>query len=258
MSTILFHEIVFGPLKSRRLGNSLGMNLLPYDGKLCSFDCIYCECGFNKDHKTKTKLPDRENVRLALEDKLTQLQKEGVALDVITFAGNGEPTIHPQFAGIIDDTIELRDKFYSEARISVLSNGMHVNKEKVFLALKKVDNNILKLDSAFNDTVRIIDRPAGHYSVERQIELYKKFEGNFILQTMFLKGEHEGNKIDNTSETEVSAWLDIIKKLKPKEVMIYTIDRETPAKKLEKISLDELKKIGERVSNLGFKINVAG
>lgn len=258
MSTILFHEIVFGPLKSRRLGNSLGMNLLPYDGKLCSFDCIYCECGFNKDHKTKTKLPDRENVRLALADKLSQLQSEGVLLDVITFAGNGEPTIHPQFSEIIDDTIELRDKFYPDAKISVLSNGMHTNKAKVFEALKKIDNNILKLDSAFDETVRIIDRPVGFYTIARQIELYKKFEGDFILQTMFVKGEHEGELIDNTTEEEVSAWLEIVKKLHPKEVMIYTIDRETPAKQLEKISLEKLQEIGKRVSDLGIKINVAG
>lgn len=258
MSTILFHEIVFGPLKSRRLGNSLGMNLLPYDGKLCSFDCIYCECGFNKDHKTKTKLPDRDNVRLALEDKLAQLRKEGVALDVITFAGNGEPTIHPQFPGIIDDTIVLRDKFYPEAKISVLSNGMHTNKAKVFEALKKVDNNILKLDSAFDETARIIDRPVGKYSIERQIELYKQFEGNFILQTMFVKGEHDGKIIDNSTDEEINAWLNIVKDLNPKEVMIYTIDRETPAKQLEKVSLEKLQEIGQKVSALGIKINVAG
>ena len=258
MSTILFHEIVFGPLKSRRLGNSLGMNLLPYDGKLCSFDCIYCECGFNKDHKTKTKLPDRENVRLALEDKLIQLKKEGVHLDVITFAGNGEPTIHPQFAEIIDDTIVLRNQFYPEAKISVLSNGMHTNKAKVFEALKKIDNNILKLDSAIDETVRIIDRPAGFYTIARQIELYKQFEGDFILQTMFVRGEHEGDTIDNTTEEEVSAWIEIVKELHPREVMIYTIDRETPAKQLEKVSLEKLQEIGKRVSDLGIKINVAG
>lgn len=258
MSTILFHEIVFGPLKSRRLGNSLGMNLLPYDGKLCSFDCIYCECGFNKDHKTKTKLPDRENVRLALEDKLARLQEEDVALDVITFAGNGEPTIHPQFAEIINDTIELRDKFYPNAKISVLSNGMHVNKAKIFEALKKIENNILKLDSAFDETVNVIDRPAGNYSVAKQVELYKHFEGSFTLQTMFVKGQHDGKNIDNTTPEEIEAWLDVIKTLNPKEVMIYTIDRETPAKQLEKVSIEKLREIGEKVAALGIKINVAG
>lgn len=259
MSTILFNEIVFGPIISRRLGISLGMNLLPYDGKLCSFDCIYCECGYNKDFKTKTKLPTRENVKAALDDKLSKMKANNDKLDVITFAGNGEPTLHPQFAEIIDDTIELRDKYYPEAKISVLSNAMHVDKEKVFEALKKVDNNILKLDSAFMDTIRIVDRPnSPSYSVEKQIEHFKRFEGNFILQTMFLKGTHEGQAIDNTTEEEVLAWLEIIKETKPREVMIYTIDRETPSKTIEKVSIERLKEIGEKVNQLGIKINVAG
>lgn len=259
MSTILFHEIVFGPIHSRRLGSSLGMNLLPYDGKLCSFDCIYCECGYNENFRTKTKLPARENVKAALEDKLIQLQKENTALDVITFAGNGEPTMHPQFAGIIDDTIELRDKYYPDTKISVLSNAMHAGKEKVFNALKKVDNNILKLDSAIPDTVRLIDRPnSPEYSVEKQIELFKRFEGNFIMQTMFLRGSHDGKVVDNTTEKEISAWLEAVRATNPREVMIYTIDRETPEKNLEKVSVEDLKRIGERVKELGIDIIVAG
>lgn len=259
MSTILFHEIVFGPIHSRRLGISLGMNLLPYDGKLCSFDCIYCECGYNKDHKTKTKLPSRELVREALEDKLQQLQKEGVTPDVITFAGNGEPTLHPQFAGIIDDTIDLRNKYFPDAKISVLSNAMHIDKQSVFEALKKVDNNILKLDSAFIDTVRLIDQPnAPSYSIQRQVELFKQFDGKFIMQSMFLRGSHDGKIVDNTTEKEVSAWLELVRETNPLEVMIYTIDRETPEKNLEKVPLQELRKIGDRVEALGIKVIVSG
>lgn len=259
MSTILFHEIVFGPIHSRRLGSSLGMNLLPYDGKLCSFDCIYCECGYNKDFRTKTKLPSRENVKAALEDKLIRLQKDDTPIDVITFAGNGEPTMHPAFAGIIDDTIELRDKYFPNAKISVLSNGMHIGKQSVFEALKKVDNNILKLDSAKIETVRLIDRPnSPEYSIEKQIELFKRFGGNFIMQTMFLKGSHEGKVVDNTTEDEISAWLEAVKATNPREVMIYTIDRETPSKKLEKVPLEELNRIGERVKELGHKVSVSG
>ena len=259
MSTILFHEIVFGPIHSRRLGSSLGMNLLPYDGKLCSFDCIYCECGYNKDFRTKTKLPSRDNVKAALEDKLIQLQKENTSIDVITFAGNGEPTMHPQFAGIIDDTIELRDKYFPDAKISVLSNAMHIGKESVFETLRKVDNNILKLDSALIDTVRLLDRPnSKEYSIDRQIELFRKFEGNFIMQAMFVTGSHNGKRVDNTTEEEISAWFEVIKKTSPKEVMIYTIDRETPEKNLEKVSVEKLKEIAARVEELGIKINVAG
>lgn len=259
MSTILFHEIVFGPLHSRRLGSSLGMNLLPYDGKLCSFDCIYCECGYNKDFRTKTKLPSRENVKAALEDKLIQLQKDEASIDVITFAGNGEPTMHPEFSGIIDDTIELRDNYFPEAKISVLSNGMHIGKQSVFDALKKVDNNILKLDSARIETVRFLDRPnSTEYCVEKQIELFKRFEGNFIMQTMFIRGSHEGRVVDNTTEDEISAWLEAVKTTNPREVMIYTIDRETPSKMLEKAPLEYLQKIAERVRALGFKVSVSG
>lgn len=259
MSTILFHEIVFGPIHSRRLGSSLGMNLLPYDGKLCSFDCIYCECGYNKDFRTKTKLPTRENVRAALEDKLTRLREENAVIDVITFAGNGEPTMHPAFAGIIDDTIELRDIYFRDAKISVLSNAMHAGKQSVFEALGKVDNNILKLDSGKIETVRLIDRPnSPEYSIEKQIELFKRFEGNFIMQTMFVRGSHEGKIVDNTTEDEISAWLEAVKATNPREVMIYTIDRETPSKMLKKVPLEDLKKIGEKIEQLGIKVIVSG
>ncbi len=257
--SILFDQIVFGPIHSRRLGISLGINLLPYDGKLCSFDCIYCECGYNKDNRTRTSLPKREDVSAALEDKLIKLKEDNIIPDVITFSGNGEPTMHPQFCEIIDDTIELRNKYISEAKISVLSNAMNIGKEKVFNALKKADNNILKLDSAFIDTVRLIDCPnSPDYSIEKQIELFKKFDGNFILQTMFLRGMHKGQIVDNTTEKEVSAWLDIVKQTHPREVMIYTIDRETPEKNLHKVPLDELNRIGERVEALGIKVNIAG
>lgn len=259
MSTILFNEIVFGPIHSRRLGSSLGINLLPYDGKLCSFDCIYCECGFNKDFRTHTKLPDRENFNAALKDKLQTLQKNGTKIDVITFAGNGEPTLHPEFANIIDDTIALRNQFAPEAKISVLTNGMNVGKPEIFEALKKVENQILKIDSAFDETAKLIDRPnTKDYSIAKQKELYKRFNGNFVLQTMFLRGEFEGRKIDNTTEKEVSAWLELVRELNPREVMIYTIDRETPAKKLEKTPIEELRKIADRVGQLGIKTNVAG
>ncbi len=257
--TILFHEIVYGPVHSRRMGTSLGVNLLPCDGKLCSFDCIYCECGFNKDFRTKTKLPDRENVRAALEDRLQQLQRERVTPNVITFAGNGEPTMHPEFDGIIDDTLVLRNRYFPGAKISVLSNGLHLNKKVVFDAMKKVDNPILKLDSAFDETARRIDRPnAATYSVSQQVERYRMFQGDFILQSMFLRGSFEGSVVDNTTDEEVSAWLALVRSLRPREVMIYTIDRETPARELEKAPLEVLREIARRVGELGIKTNVAG
>ncbi|MDH6353714.1 wyosine [tRNA(Phe)-imidazoG37] synthetase (radical SAM superfamily) [Dysgonomonas sp. PH5-45] len=259
MATILFDEIVFGPIHSRRLGSSLGINLLPYNGKVCSFDCIYCECGYNKDFRTKTPLPSLEEFKAALHAKLEQLKKEGTTPDVITFSGNGEPTMHPDFEEIIDYTIQMRDQYIPTTKISVLTNAMNIGKEKTFNALRKVDNNILKLDSAFIETVRLIDQPVSvNYSVEKQVELFKKFEGNFILQTMFLRGMHDGKTVDNTTEAEISAWIKIIKETKPREVMIYTVDRETPEKNLRKVPIEELKQIAKRVEELGIKTIVAG
>ncbi|MDR1742266.1 MAG: radical SAM protein [Dysgonamonadaceae bacterium] len=259
MSTLLFNDIVYGPVHSRRLGISLGVNLLPRDGKLCSFDCIYCECGFNKDFRSKTPLASRENVKAAIYDKLASLHKDGAAIDVITFAGNGEPTLHPAFAGIIDDTIELRNSYFPEAKISVLSNGMNADKPAVFEALQKIDNAILKLDSAIDETARLIDRPhTPAYSVAKQVERYKRFGNRFILQTLFLRGQFNGKCIDNTTGEEVAAWLQVLENLRPREVMIYTIARETPAQNLEKISADELQKIADKVSAMGIKTNVAG
>lgn len=254
MSTILYPEIIFGPIKSRRLGSSLGINLLPEDIKLCSFDCIYCECGYNQSLKRGANLPSRDNVKDALEQKLTTLQRENAILDVITFAGNGEPTLHPHFGDIINDTITLRNYYFPQTKVSVLSNAMHLDKEQVFEALNKVDNNILKLDSANMQTVRLINQPnTASYSVKHQIDMFKRFESNFIMQTMFVRGSHRGELVDNTTESEVSAWLEIIRQTKPREVMIYSIDRETPEKGLIKVDIDELNRIGCRVNELGIK-----
>ena len=257
MSTLLFSEIVFGPIHSRRLGASLGVNLLPHDGKLCSFDCIYCECGYNEDFKTRSKSPSREAVRAAMESKLIHSQKNNVAIDVITFAGNGEPSLHPDFLEIIDDTIELRNKYYPATQVCVLTNAVHINKQKVFDALMKVDKNIMKLDSANIDTIKLIDNPnAPSYSVEQQIELFKKFNSRFIMQTMFVRGSHDGKIVDNTTPEEISSWLKIVEETKPEEVMIYSIDRETPEKNLVKVPIEELREIGNQVKQLGIKATV--
>jgi wyosine [tRNA(Phe)-imidazoG37] synthetase (radical SAM superfamily) len=193
-----------------------------------------------------------------LDDKLLQLQREGVTPDVITFAGNGEPTMHPEFEGIIDDTLLLRDRYFPQAKISVLSNGLHLNKKEVFDAMKKIENPILKLDSAFDETARQIDRPnAATYSVSQQVERYRLFQGDFILQSMFLRGRFEGRVVDNTTEEEISAWLGLVRSLQPREVMIYTIDRETPARELEKAPKEVLKEIARRVEELGIQTTVA-
>lgn len=257
MSTALFDKIIFGPIHSRRLGLSLGVNLLPTDNKLCSFNCIYCECGWG--HKgVKPRFNPRDEVRMLLRKKLQEMVAEGTPPDVITFAGNGEPTMHPEFAAIIDDTIATRNEICPAAKISVLSNATQIGRESVRQALEKVDNNILKLDSAFDETVKLIDEPNGNYTVAKTVELMKLFNGHLIIQTMFLRGEYNGQTVDNTTEKEVSAWLALVKEIAPRQVMIYTIDRDTPAKNLRKVSVDDLKKIAARVEALGIECSVAG
>ncbi len=248
MSTIIYPSPVFGPVQSRRLGISLGINLLPADGKVCSFDCIYCECGFNESHRPKQPLPTREQVATALERKLRQMQEDGQMPDVLTFAGNGEPTCHPHFADIIDDTIRLRDLYCPQAKVSVLSNSTMIHRPQVHDALMRVDNNILKLDTVDPDFIRQVDHPAGAYDVNAIIERMKAFQGHIIIQTMFLKGDG----IDNTTEQYVAPWLKAVREIAPCQVMIYTIDRETPDQSLRKATHEELDAIRNRVIAAGI------
>ncbi|MBQ5785676.1 MAG: radical SAM protein, partial [Alistipes sp.] len=252
-----YDNIIFGPVRSRRLGLSLGVNLLPVDSKLCNFDCIYCECGWNEDHPGRRRFNSREDVREMLAKTLRRMVDEGEVPDVITFAGNGEPTMHPDFEDIIADTIALRDQICPQAKVSVLSNATQIHREDVRRALLRVDNNILKLDSAFDATVQLINKPQGSYSVERTVELMKLFEGEMILQTMFLRGEYLGQRVDNTTEKEVEAWLDIVEQIRPRQVMIYSLDRDTPCQTLEKVEKEELQKIAARLQERGFNCSVA-
>lgn len=255
--TSLYDNIIFGPIRSRRLGLSLGVNLLPIESKLCSFDCIYCECGWNDDHPGKRRFNAREDVRDMLDDTLQKMVADGTPPDVITFAGNGEPTMHPDFENIIVDTIALRDKHCPVAKVSVLSNATQIHREDVRRALLRVDNNILKLDSAFDDTVQLVNKPQGAYTVARTVELLKAFEGNLIIQTMFLRGEYLGKRVDNTTEEEVAAWLKLVEEVRPKQVMVYSLDRDTPCQTLEKVEKDELREIAARVEALGIACSVA-
>jgi len=254
---MLFNQVVFGPIKSRRLGVSLGINLMPKNGKICSFNCIYCECGYNADYEDK-RIPTRTEVSTALEAKLSEMKNNGDKLDVITFSGNGEPTLHKDFEEIIDDTLALRDKYFPNAKVSVLSNSTCIHKPSVFRALNKVDNNILKLDAASQTLVNLIDQPVGNFTVEKLVENLKKFNGNLIIQTIFLRGEHNGVKFDNSTDEYVTAWLEAIKEIRPKQIMIYAIDRATPEKNLEKLTLDELNHIADKARALGFEVSVAG
>jgi len=260
MATFLFDKIIFGPVKSRRLGVSLGINLLPSTKKVCNFNCIYCECGWTQKLKNETgDLPAREEVYKALEAKLSSMKKKHQRPDVITYAGNGEPTLHPEFPGIIDDSIKLRDKYFPEAKIAVLSNSTAITKPRVKEALLKVDSNILKLDSAFDLTVKIHNQPRVNVKVAELIENLKKFNGRLVIQTLFLRGTYNGKVIDNTTPAEISAWLKAIEMIKPSEVMIYTISRDTPeGGQLNKVPLKELRRISSLVNKLGIETQVSG
>ena len=252
MSTIIYPSPIFGPVHSRRLGISLGINLLPADGKVCSFDCIYCECGFNKDHRPTLPQPSRQEVARKLEAKLQEMQAAGQLPDVLTFAGNGEPTCHPHFAEIIDDTIRLRDQYCPKAKVCVLSNSTFIHRQQVHDALMRVDDNILKLDTIDPLYINKVDRPNGTYDVNAIIERMKAFNGHIIIQTMFMRGECNGVSVDNTSEAFVGPWLDTLKSINPQQVMVYTIDRETPAQGLEKATHEQLDAIRDRVIAAGI------
>lgn len=249
MATFLFDSIIFGPVKSRRLGSSLGINLLPVSGKICTFDCIYCECGLNKDRLPepgKNRMPDAQTVDAALRLKLNTLADNDEQPDVITFAGNGEPTLHPDFYAIIKNTIEARNTFCPNAKVSVLSNSSRIWNEEVIAALNLVDFNILKLDSAITKTVELINRPQANFDMYECIQQLKVFRGNLIIQTLFCRGEVNGVPFDNTTETEVSALIKAVKSINPRYIMIYSISRDTPINSVQKVERAELEVIAKQ------------
>ena len=248
MSTVIYPSPIFGPVHSRRLGISLGINLLPADGKVCSFDCIYCECGFNVDHRPSMPMPTREEVAQRLEEKLCQMVTDGQLPDVLTFAGNGEPTCHPHFPEIIDDTIALRDRYCPKAKVSVLSNSTLIHNQRVHDALMRVDNNILKLDTVDEEYIKKVDQPVGSYNLSRIVERMKAFHGHIIIQTIFFHGP----EVSNLSDRFVEPWLQTVKEIGPSQVMIYTIDRETPTPMLSKATHEELDAIRDRAIAAGI------
>ena len=247
-------DTVFGPIFSRRLGSSLGINLLPVNGKICTFDCIYCECGWNKDGRDDTRLPKAAEVREALETKLKQLVADRIPVDSITFSGDGESTINPDFPQIIDDTLALRNKYYPFAKVSVLSNATQVHRPEIFMALRKVDNPIMKIDAPTNELVEKINHPAPGYDVNRVVEALKQFNGDFILQTMFLRSKD----FDSSSPEVLNGWMDIVRLLKPREVMAYTIDRPTPEEGLQKFTVEEMRTFLKPLIDEGFNLQIKG
>lgn len=258
MATFLFDSTIFGPVISRRLGESLGINLLPNNRKICNFNCIYCECGPTYSPNIKNfNIPSRTEVRDKLRDRLRHIKTKGLFIDTITFAGNGEPTLHPDFPEIIDDTIELRNNYLPETRIAILSNATLTGNNKIFNALSKVDLNILKLDSGYRETNRTINCPLRPFNLDETIENLKKFNGSLIIQTLFFKGVYNGKEVNNATSKEVTKWLQIINDIKPESVMIYTIARDTPNKGLQKLPFDDLVKISKKVEKLGIKTHIS-
>lgn len=259
MTTFLFDKIIFGPVKSRRLGVSLGINLLPTDKKFCNFDCLYCECGWtNNAGVRRNDLPTRKKTADELETKIINMMADDVVPDVITFAGNGEPTIHPDFPGIIEDTIQLRNRLCPDAGIAVLSNSTTLHRKEVVSALKKVDQAILKLDTAIESTYQFVNRPESGASVNEIIERLTKFGDGLILQTLFFKGTFQGKSIDNTSPGELEMLYKAFRLIRPERIMIYTFERDTPLDTLEKISLERLNEIAQEIEVLGFPVEISG
>lgn len=251
---MLREDTVFGPIASRRLGQSLGINLLPREGKLCNFDCIYCECGWNKDGLADRVIPSAEDVRAALEAKLRECRDASVPIQSITFSGDGEPTLNPDFPEIIDLTIALRDEYYPQARVTVLSNATRIHRQEVFEALKKVDAAVLKIDAPTSELAGKINRPAGEYDVRDIVASLKRFEGKFVLQTMFLRSPD----FDSSSPEVLEGWMDIVREVKPRKIMVYTIARETPMKGLEKFTVEEMTSLVKPLTDEGFDIKIYG
>jgi len=259
MATFLFEDIIFGPVNSRRLGVSLGINLVPVNRKICTFNCIYCECGWTNDrHLPSEGFPSRELLAQSLQSKLVELRTEGSLPDALTYAGNGEPTLHPEFAGIIDDTIRIRNEYSPESKIVVLSNATLAHRDGIKEALYRADRNILKLDTGIDETFRLLNQPPESITLENIIGNLKLFDRNLIIQTLFIRGSYEGRIIDNTTEEELSALLALYNEIRPFEVQAYTIARDTPISSLNKVSVEELEAIAVRIQELGIEVSVYG
>lgn len=257
---MLFENTIIGPIHSRRLGNSLGINLLPLKRKFCTYDCIYCECGWNKDTiENKVALPTYDDVKQQLEKRINELKAEGVVVDSFTFAGNGEPTLHPDFVRVVDLVVEMRDKHYPNAVITLLTNATQLCKPEIYDALQKLDNPVLKLDAGMEAMRNSINKPTSErYSFEELVENLIRFGSNGIIQTLLLRGTNEGKVISNVSEEDFTEYLNLLKKIRPKYVMLYAIDRATPEKDLEKLTVEELEFYAEKIRNEDIDVKVYG
>jgi len=247
-----FEEIAFGPIFSRRLGSSLGVNILPPRGKLCNFDCIYCELGWNKDGVSDGRMPSADMVREALDAKLSACAVSGAALDSITFSGNGEPTLNPEFPQIVDVTLELRDRYYPNAKVTVFTNSTTLKNPSVVAALAKVDWPVLKVDAVSPERVACVNKPSGRWNLETIKSGMKALGGRFLLQTIFFQSS------DYDTADELEQWMEFVREVRPKHIMVYTIDRETPQKDLRKYSVVQMTEMVQELIDEGFDIQIRG
>ncbi|MGN0055719.1 MAG: radical SAM protein [Atopobiaceae bacterium] len=253
MATFLNPAYVYGPVHSRRLGVSLGINMNPAEGKHCTFDCVYCELGTNEQRRTSVGFPAAADIVEAVRQKLEQLAGQGVVPDVLTMAGNGEPTANPEFPQVVDGILALRDRLCPNAKVAVLSNSTFAHVPAVHDALMRVDDNILKLDTVDPEFIARVDRPVGAYDVKKVVDTLASFGGHVIVQTIFLRGEVDGRSVDNTSDAYVEPWLGALRRIGPQAVTVYTIARDTPYPGLRKATHQQIDDICQRVRQLGIR-----
>ena len=255
-NTFLFDRIIFGPIQSRRLGNSLGINLLPATSKLCNMDCIYCECGMTVPNHKRMEFPSADDVLSSLRSTLSDFQLRGIMPDSLTFAGNGEPTMHPDFPEIIRETIRIRDSICPGAKVAVLTNSMLLHKPEVREALLLADLRIFKLDAGTDEMFQRINQPHSSRKLKELVASLKKFNGNLIIQSLFVRGLVSNEPLDNSADCHVSGWINCLAEIRPRLVMIYTIDRATPEKDLLKVSRERMQEIASRVNTIGIETTV--
>ena len=249
MSTFLWESIAFGPIHSRRLGQSLGINLMPVDEKICTFNCLYCECGWTLEKNLNAREPyPLETVMDAVEHKLADCRAHGTPVDSLTFSGNGEPTLYPWFDQVIDRLIVLRDKYYPQAVITCLSNATQLFRPEIITALQRIENPMLKLDAGTQAMLNTVNAPIVPVDIEQVTDQLCTFNGNLVIQTLFFSGEREGRAFD----PEWSQWLARIRRIRPKRIVIYSLDRETPALDLHKFDKAYLDGIVAKLRAEGF------
>lgn len=239
-------SIVYGPVRSRRLGLSLGINILPSGYKLCSFNCLYCQYGWtpkptlNPTYQIKD-LPQPKEVSDALEKSLRQIIRQRMKLDSITFSGNGEPTLHPDLAETVEKAKTLRDRYVPQAKLTILSNSSTVGRKEVREALEMLDLKVMKLDAGSESLVHQLNAPAVPFYLAEIVDGLKRLKG-VILQSLFVQG-----RVTNADSDSVELWLQKVNEIQPRLVQVYSLDRAPAERRLWKVNRATLEWIASQV-----------